>query len=230
MILIWLTCCSELTVTSCSYRVPNSFNVVVHWHSMISHPARLCHCSYAHSCCQVCVKPSHWSPRSTEENSQCLPVPALLYSDVQRSQNPLWNEAWECELITVLHMTGKLHLLFHVSAHIPPAWSYHVWYILVLVLLSYPLKGAVSVEQGISGPPFFDWWTASWKLEFNNLLKINTVNATCGITHPLVNCACCTVPHLLHPHVNCKSGLLWNCECSFPGLRWCHMTMRFIYL
>jgi len=91
------------------------------------------------------------------------------------------------------------------------------------------IEGSSFSRAGHLCPPP-PWWTASWKLEFNNLLKFYTVNATCGITHPLVNCACCIVPHLLHPHVNCKSGLLWNYECSFPGLRCCHMTMRFICL
>ena len=185
--LIWPTS-SELAVASCSYRVPNSCDVLcigILWSHTLQ--VELCHCSYAHSFCQVCVEPSHWSPRSTEENSQCLPVPALLYSDVQRSQNSLWNEAWECELITVLHMTWQTTTLI-VSHHIPFAWSHRVWYILVLVLLGYPLKGAVSVEQGISGPPFFDWWTASWKLEFNNLLKINT---ECNMWYHTPTCKLC---------------------------------------
>lgn len=167
----------------------------------------LCHCSYAHSCCQVCVKPSHWSPRSTEENSQCLPVPALLYSDVQRSQNPLWNEAWECELITVLHMQSTLIVSHQCPQPTCLKPSCVIYPCAGFALLS--IEGSSFSGAGHLCPPLFlidELQVGSWKLEFNNLLKINTVNATCGITHPLVNCACCTVPHLLHPHVNCKSG------------------------
>lgn len=210
MILIWLTCCSELTVTSCSYRVPNSFNVVVHWHSMISHPASrimsLFICTFLLSgLCQTLalVTAQHWR-KFPVSSSPCSPV-------FGRSEKSKSSVKWSMRMWVNYCVAYDWQTTLIVSHQCPHPTclkpSCVIYPCAGFALLS--IEGSSFSGAGHLCPPLFlidELQVGSWKLEFNNLLKINTVNATCGITHPLVNCACCTVPHLLHPHVNCKSG------------------------